>query len=307
MHFTWTEFDDTGNQTVHTSTDECDAFLDGKKLFHKRGGYVCWTDHNTHLPTPLSEKTVELIKSTPGEKVVIPYDPREQFYWIHKHGASLKSVTSRADPVPDTPSPDHSSFVTHLPDFPKPDPPSSLAAVLDADVLYQPPTKEWMHTTRKRLYEQLRVLIPLRKRFERTRSLLISAFMGGIPKRVTQASTSQYLLTFHRNGQRAMRCIDTITAGVDALYETADRMDRFNLAQGERFFPEDPYAYDSEDDDARMSVIDDIREQYTPPHTRRTREEPTDNSNRDLVEPLEHGLKALLRPDPGSIYYNFVQ
>lgn len=307
MHFTWTEFDDTGNQTVHTSTDECDAFLDGKKLFHKRGGYVSWTDHNTHLPTPLSEKTVELIKSTPGEKVVIPYDPREQFYWIHKHGANLKSVTSRADPVPDTPSPDHSSFVTHLPDFPKPDPPSSLAAVLNVGDLYQPPTKEWMQTTRKRLYEQLRVLIPLRKRFEKTRKQMTGVLLIGIPKHATQASTSQYLLTFHRNGQRAMRCIETIIAGVDALEETMNTMEKFQDAQGPDFFPMGEENYDPDDVDAISDVSADIRAQEDKEEMKRRKRYWTNEPNRDQAEPLEHALKPLLRPDPGSIYFNFVQ
>lgn len=300
MQFTWTEIDDAGRKTVHTSTDECDAFLHGKRLIHRRGKYVSFKDEETALPIPLSENHVELIKKTPGEDVRIPYDPREVFYWCHKHGKDLRSFTAPEDTPPTTPIPEHASS-------PAPQPPPSLAAVLNSDDYHQPPTKEWMRTTRKRLYEQLRVLIPLHRRLEETRNRLICEFLSGIPKHVTQASTSQYLLTFHRNGQRAMRCIDTIIAGVDALEETATAMERFNDAQGDGFFPKDFADYDS-DDEADREFFFTLRESDDqPPDTEKPEKKTQDPTGRDLVEPLEHGLKALLRPDPGSIYFNFIQ
>lgn len=330
-YFTWTEVNRERCETVHKSLNECNAFLDGKTLYHTRPNYV-YCGNSIKTPIALTAQDIETIKKTKGNLVEL-FDTGSDYQpgWRHDHGNDVESTSYSAPP---------------LPPFPQPD---SLSPVLKPSAIYDQPTNEWMRTTRKRLYEQLLALIPLRVRFERIRSRSTDAFLGGIPKHATQASTSQYLLTFHRHGTRLMRCIETITTGMDAFEETVDAMERFNEAQSKDFFPEDPDDYDADDTEGQMPAIDadaaenhraymeivnrpgwqsrqiticvvcgttgdcecHLADEDKDPETRS--QESSDEEitplkpSKESIESLEHGIKALLRPDPGSIYFNFVQ
>lgn len=269
---TWVEVDEHGTRTTHTSRDPDETFLDGLTLWHKRPNYVRFSRNESGAVDPTLPGVPERIRLTLEDEET-----------IRASKGPVVKITSEHPAVSHTWR-DKSFF------NPAPEPKSTAPILFDPDT-YELPTQEWMQTTRRRLYEQLRELTRLQKRLEGTGVRTSWAMLKGIPRHVTQASSSQFLLTFHRHATRILRCIDTIRAGIESFEEESVAYRRYECALPTDFFPEDPDCYVDEDIPAYTNPDIDHR---------------TETDSLDLIA-LEHSLKAICRPDPGSIYFNFVQ